>query len=666
MEAAMLTSRADSLASVADFEPGEVFAGHRIEGVAGRGGMGVVYRAIQIDLDRPVALKVIAPHLAQDEGFRERFVAESRTAAAIDHPHVLPIYYAGEDDGTLYIAMRFVEGSDLRHVIRAEGSVGPARAARIIGQIGGALDAAHARGLIHRDIKPANVLLGSGDHAYLTDFGLTKRAGASTGLSRSGQWVGTLGYVAPEQIRGERIDARADVYALGCVLFHALTGQAPYLRETEEATLWSHLHDPPPPASMLAAGVPQAFDAVIERALAKSPEERFPSAGDLGRAALSAASGELAGPTGERMVARGRAAPDAGDETRVSPSPRTRVAARERASRLPLIGALAVLLAAAAAIVVILSGGEKGGATGTTAPSPPPDRARAPTSKTYPVPGRPNAVAIGDGRAWVASFDSPRLRVFDVKTGKRLKPDVDVGIGTTSLATGFDSLWILNQMQGSLRRLSLGPGGGLSKPIDVALGFPVHATVVTTGEGGVWASLRSIRAGTLDRIERLRPNDLPLRVVKKIDMPDGAQSIAVGYGAAWVVNNHSDSVTRVDLVTGEQSVVPVGRNPRAIALGGGWVWVANRGSSNVTAIRRTSLETKTIPVGKFPQGIDVAGGFAWVPGYGDETLTRIDVRTRRVVGRPLKVPLNPKAVAGSGHDVWVTSTSDGSVTHVRF
>src|SRR5919107_3907626 len=147
MEAAMLTSRADSLGSVADFEPGEVFAGHRIEGVAGRGGMGVVYRAIQIDLDRPVALKVIEPHLAQDEGFRERFVAESRTAAAIDHPHVLPIYYAGESDGTLYIAMRFVEGSDLRHVIRAEGAVKPGRAARIIEQIGGALDAAHARGL---------------------------------------------------------------------------------------------------------------------------------------------------------------------------------------------------------------------------------------------------------------------------------------------------------------------------------------------------------------------------------------------------------------------------------------------------------------------------------------------------------------------------------------
>src|SRR4051812_1326989 len=529
--------------------------------------MGVVYRAIQIDLDRPVALKVIAPHLAQDESFRERFVAESRAAAAIDHPHVLPIYYAGESDGTLYLAMRFVDGEDLRHLIRAAGSVEPGRASEIVDQIGGALDAAHARGLVHRDIKPANVLLGAGDHAYLTDFGLTKRAGASTGLSRSGQWVGTLGYVAPEQIRGDRIDARADVYALGCVLFHALTGQAPYLRESEEATLWSHLHDPPPPASMLAQGVPEAFDAVVERALAKDPGDRFPSAGDLGRAALSAAAGESTPSSAERMVARGPAAPDAGDETRVSPG-RTRVGPGEPRSRLPLLGALAVVVAAAIAVIVILSAGDdRGGAKGV-APRVQPDRAAEPALTTIPVTGRPNAVAIGGGRAWVASFDSARMRVFDVKTGKRLKPDVDVGVGTSSLATGFGSLWILNQINGSLRRLSLGPGRGLSKPIDIALGLPLHPQVVTTGEDGVWAAARSIRAGVADRIERVRPNDLPLRVVKTIEVPDGAQSVAVGYGAAWVVNNQTDTVTRIDLVTGAQSTVPVGRNPRPNGPGG--------------------------------------------------------------------------------------------------
>jgi len=369
----------------------------------------------------------------------------------------------------------------------------------------------------------------------------------------------------------------------------------------------------------------------------------------------------------ERAVARGRAAPDAGDETRVSPQ-RTLVAGTQRRSSLPLLGALAVVVAAVIALSVILSsGGDEAGGSNSTVKTPTtPDRAATPTTKSFRVPGRPNAVAIGGGRAWVASFDSPRLRVFDVKTGKRVKLDIDVGIGTSSLATGFGSLWILNQIDGSLRRLSLGPGHGLSKPVDVAQGLPLHAQVVTTGEGGVWMALRSIRAGVPDRIERVRPNDLPLHVVKKLDMSTGAQSIAVGYGAAWVVNNKADTVTRIDLATGEQTTVDVGRNPRAIAVGGGWVWVANRGNSSVTAIRPASLKTETIRVGQFPQGIDVAGGYVWVPGYGDNTLTRIDVRTRRTVGRPLHMPLNPKAVAGSGQDVWVTSTSDGSVTHVRF
>ena len=435
--------------------------------------------------------------------------------------------------------------------------------------------------------------------------------------------------------------------------------------------MWSHLHDPPPPASMLAEGVPEAFDAVIARALAKSPDERFPSAGDLGRAALAAAGARVA-VEGERMVARGRAAPDAVDHTKVSPEAEpTRVAKPGGApSRLPLLGALAVLLAAAAALIVILSVGGGGGGDGTTTRSGATARASttappSPSIRTIRVSGRPNAVAIGGGRVWVSSYDRSRLRVFNVKTGKRVKPDIRVGLHTTSLTTGFGSLWILNQTTG-LRRLSLGPGRGMSKPIDMTQGFPVQARVVTTGKDGVWAALRTVQGGTLDRIERLRPNDVPLHVAKRIEMPEGAQSIAVGYGAAWVINIKQDTVTRINLTTWEQSVVHVGLNPRTIAVGGGWVWVANRGSSNVTAIRPASLATHTIPVGRFPQGLDVAGGSVWVTGYGDETLTRIDVHTRRVVGRPLRMELNPKAVAGSGHDVWVASPTDGSVTHVRF
>src|SRR3954468_683865 len=207
---AWASGRTDRTTSVPELSPGDVFAGHRVEGLAGRGGMGVVYRATQLDLDRLVALKLIVAQLAEDPEFRDRFVRESRAAASIDHPNVIPIYYMGESDGALYIAMRYVEGDDLRTLARREGRLAPDRAAHIVSQVGSALDAAHARGIVHRDVKPANVLLGPEDHAYLTDFGLTKRLHSHTASTRSGGWVGTLGYVAPEQIRGERVDARSD------------------------------------------------------------------------------------------------------------------------------------------------------------------------------------------------------------------------------------------------------------------------------------------------------------------------------------------------------------------------------------------------------------------------------------------------------------------------
>src|SRR3954453_9291588 len=272
--------------------------------------MGVVYRAVQLDLDRAVALKLIAPQLAEDPSFRERFVRESRLAASIDHPNVIPIYYTGEHEGALYIAMRYVEGSDLRTLVRVAGPLDPGRAAPIVAQVGNALDAAHERGIVHRDVKPANVPLGAHEHAYLTDFGLTKRISSHTGQTHAGGWVGTLGFVAPEQIRGERIDARADVYALGCVLFHALAGGPPYQRNSDEATLWAHLHDDPPSLRANAPDAPPELQAVLDRALAKDPDERFQSVGDLGRAALAAVR-RAAGPRGA-APRRGRVFPPGG------------------------------------------------------------------------------------------------------------------------------------------------------------------------------------------------------------------------------------------------------------------------------------------------------------------------------------------------------------------
>ncbi len=291
-----------------ELEPGDEFAGCRIEAVAGRGGMGVVYRATELSLGRPVALKLLAPDRAGDREFRERFQREWRMAAAIDHPNVIPIYAAGDHDGSLYLVMRYVGGTDLHALLREQGRLDPERAAELVAQLASALDAAHAAGLVHRDVKPANVLL-AGDHAYLSDFGLTRFAGSDTELTGSGQWIGTVEYCSPEQLQGERTDARADVYSLGCVLFAALCGKPPFSQGTVTSTMLSHLHDPPPLPSSF--GAPREFDRVITRALAKRPEDRYPSTGDLGRAALGAARGEPVTES-ERSVAVGSAAPEHG------------------------------------------------------------------------------------------------------------------------------------------------------------------------------------------------------------------------------------------------------------------------------------------------------------------------------------------------------------------
>jgi hypothetical protein len=293
-----------------DLGVGGQFAGYVIEGVAGRGGMGVVYRARQLRPSRVVGLKVISPELAGDGAFRDRFTRESEVAASIEHSHVIPVYEVGEDAGRLFIAMRFVAGTDLAKVIAVGGRMEPTRAVGILAQLTSALDAAHARGLVHRDVKPANVLIareGGGDHVYLTDFGLARFAVAG-GLTRTGTFVGTIDFAAPEQFQGRRVDARTDVYAAGCVLFNMLTGRVPFPREDDAAVMWAHVSSAPPSVGEVVAGLPSEFDRVIARAMAKDPDQRYPSAGDLGRDALAAAERQRAS-LSERSVATGKAAP---------------------------------------------------------------------------------------------------------------------------------------------------------------------------------------------------------------------------------------------------------------------------------------------------------------------------------------------------------------------
>jgi hypothetical protein len=240
--------------------------------------MGVVYRARDLTLDRPVAIKLVAPALAQDREFRERFEVESRLAASLDHPNVVPVYRAGEEDGVLFLVMRFVPGSDLRSLIKRDAGLEPEKAVAICAQVAAALDAAHQHGLVHRDVKPANVLLADGGHVYLTDFGLSKRL-AAEGPTEEGGFLGTVNYVAPEQIRNQPIDARTDVYALGCVVFHMLTGSVPFPLKSHEATMWAHLSTAPPKVSQRRPTVTAALDHVVAQALSKAPADRHTSAG---------------------------------------------------------------------------------------------------------------------------------------------------------------------------------------------------------------------------------------------------------------------------------------------------------------------------------------------------------------------------------------------------
>ena len=343
--------------------------------------MGVVYLAEQLKLGRRVALKVMASEFSGDEGYKARFQREARLAAALDHPHVVPLFEAGEAQGLLYLAMRYVDGTDLAALLSARGPLEPSRAAVIARQVGAALDAAHAQGLIHRDVKPANILLAEqeGDlHAYLTDFGIAKDSAAGTQLTHTGEWVGTLDYIAPEVFESRRVDARADIYSLGCVLFQMLTGRVPYAGSSMQK-MWGHANEPPPIPTEVNPGIPSALDDVVTRAMAKNPEERFLSAGDLGRAAQTAAGGGGAHLI-ERSVARGAAAtgsPDSLAPTKPAPPPTepaqqpehaTARLSRSRSSwrRLVLPAGVLTLLAAGGAGALLLGGGDDSEPDGQT------------------------------------------------------------------------------------------------------------------------------------------------------------------------------------------------------------------------------------------------------------------------------------------------------------
>ncbi len=418
---------------------GAEIAGYRLLSLVTRGGMAVVYLAEDLRLGRKVALKILAAELASDDDFRTRFLRESKTAASIDHPNVIPIYDAGEAEGHLYIAMRHVDDIDLKALLKAEPELEIARATSIASQIAGALGAAHKRDLVHRDVKPANVLIirrttaGSFDHVYLSDFGLAKHTKSVSGLTATGHFMGTVNYAAPEQVEGKQVDGRTDIYALGCVLFECLTGRPPFHKEEGVAVIMAHLREPPPSVRDLRPDCPPALAQVVAKTLAKSPDERYQTCEDL-IAAL-----QLAAPaSGVTEISATAPAADAPADalTEAPPVPRSEDG-QPKSRSIPggLRAALALGLVAIAALAVVLlagGGGDEGGddtsgatatVASTTATGTQSDLAWEALPDT-PTPRQQAAGAVVDGKAWIvgglegeeAATATNRVESYDAKT----------------------------------------------------------------------------------------------------------------------------------------------------------------------------------------------------------------------------------------------------------
>jgi ABC-type branched-subunit amino acid transport system substrate-binding protein/streptogramin lyase len=596
---------------------GATFAGYRIESIVGRGGMGVVYRATDLSLERPVALKLIAPELAQDDQFRRRFLKEPKLAAALDHPNVVPIYEAGEHDGQLYLAMRFVDGSDMRTLLRADGDLAPERALDILAQVASALDAAHRRGLVHRDVKPANVLIDEDGHVYLTDFGVTKQLGGDS--TESGQLVGTLDYLAPEQIRGEDVDGRADLYALACVLYQCLAGHAPFHRETEAETLWAHMQERPPPL----AEHPD-LDPVIEKALAKDREDRHATCAEL----IEDARATLTRP-------------------RVPP----RLLHRRHA-----ILAAGLLVLAATAVAVLLATRD-GGSPRPPPPAPPVGNGLARIGSDgsriasfTPAGTPPSNIAVGEGSVWVLNTEDETVSRVDPRTGEVIRTFEPRG-RPTDIAAGAGALWIgtgpghtsrvsrvdpATMRETHTERMPAGEG-------PVSEGFPM----IAVGAGAVWAINPDATVSRLDaRTGR--------RVATIAAPPTGARTIAAGDGGVWVLG-WENALTRIDPSTNRLGdPLELGSNRLfGIAVGAGAAWAT---SEEGVLWRVDPPVERTIDIGAGVRHVAFGDGAVWAANWNDGTLSRVDPATDAVTRVPVGAA---QALAAGAGSAWV-SVAGGS------
>jgi streptogramin lyase/predicted Ser/Thr protein kinase len=622
------------LSSPLDPRIGSELFGYRVESLLGRGGMGVVYLAHDLALERKVALKLLATEWAEDERFRARFLRESRLAASLDHPNVIPIYEAGETDGLLCIAMRYVDGTDLKRLLRLEGALDAEQAIGYCAQVAAALDAAHARNLVHRDVKPSNVLVADGGHCYLADFGLSQAADHRDG--QTGQFLGSVDYAAPEQIEGKPLDGRADVYSLGCLLYECLAGSVPFPKDSDLAVLWAHLQEPPPGLASFPA-----LDPVVKRALAKQPADRYQTCNDL-------------------VVAARAALP------RTGPS---------RRRRLLLAGLAALVLAVGltAGLELALGGGGHRPRDDLTVRDNTLVRIDPQTNRIAAVTraGAPGLltgafdVAAGGETVWVYNWGDRTVRAIDARSNalERL-----IAIGGIAPATGnaiaadAHGAWVLSRSGGSgvLTRVQL----GLAVPESFALRY--YPLALAVGDGAVW-----VAATRPDKQALLKIDPITGRTLATVDLrgPD-IRSVAVGDGAVWALRN--STIFRIDpaaaRITGTVDLGAVDSGQVAAGHGAVWATIRTAEGSNVLAhvdprtlrvIRR--IPEPTTQSSSTPTRVALGDGAVWWNGADTGAVWRVDPKTDKVVSRMRITPaltsfdqIEPLGITTTPDGVWVT------------
>jgi ABC-type branched-subunit amino acid transport system substrate-binding protein/streptogramin lyase/predicted Ser/Thr protein kinase len=595
---------------------GAELGGYRVEALLGRGGMGVVYRAHDLALDRKVALKLLAPELAEDTHFRERFHRESRLAASLDHPSIIPIYDAGEAAGRLYIAMRLVDGTDLKRLLADQKLLKPEHALSVLGQVADALDAAHERGLVHRDVKPSNVLIDERSHCYLADFGLSRQLAEQAPVLGGARSLGTVDYVAPEQIRGDELDGRADLYSLGCMLYECLAGRPPFARGSDTAVVFAHLQEDPPALPKL--------EPVIAKALAKAPGDRYQS--------------------GRELIAAARDALGVG---------------RARRSRVLVAGVVAAA-AAAAALGVVLIGHNGGKSIDPTADS----LVRIDTAKntivaTTPVGHGASGVAATGRYVWVTSFTDGTVWRIDPKTHAALT--IPVRGSPTGVAAGGGSVLIANGPEHSLASVDQEASGTVSYVTPLP-GDPSDGLRVAFGREGAWFADASERiAGQVDQLVRgsgpVAEIPIPADETSFLSVYQAFDSLAVGEGAIWAAGDaFGRTVWRLDPVSRHVvASIKLPFVPGSIAAGDGAVWVTSLLDDTVARIDlATDRIVATIHLDRGVVGVAAGPGAVWVASSTARVVSRIDPRTNRVVAR-VHTTGTPSHIAAGANGVWVTT-----------